>query len=134
MMSSLYEDRSQAEATADKLKAFAQPQRLMILSLLLARGEQSVSEIDLATGIGQPALSQQLGELRRAGLVSTRRQSKQIYYNLTDKRAALCVRSIETAFGPADLATAELSLDLSFPRTSKRVAPGAAGFVRVLTG
>ena len=63
-MTSLFESRDRAVKAADKLKVYAQPQRLMILSCLL-RGERTVSEIDAATGIGQPALSQQLAELRR---------------------------------------------------------------------
>ena len=64
-MKTLWQSRPQADIAADKLRRFAQPQRLMILSLLL-EGEKSVTEIDMATGIGQPALSQQLAELRGA--------------------------------------------------------------------
>ena len=100
-MTELWESRSQADIATEKLKAFAQPQRLMVLSLLLARGEQSVSAIDEATGIGQPALSQQLGELRKSGMVSTRRQAKQVYYSLADDATELCVRSIEAVVSQA---------------------------------
>ena len=64
--------RSDADAIAEQLRIFAQPQRLMILAELLG-GERSVGEIEAATAIGQPALSQQLAELRRAALVDTRR-------------------------------------------------------------
>ena len=60
-MSALYADRAAAMDAADKLRVFAQPQRLMILSLLL-RGERNVGEIAERTGIAQPALSQQLAE------------------------------------------------------------------------
>ena len=56
--------RSDADAIAEQLRIFAQPQRLMILAELLG-GERSVGEIEAATAIGQPALSQQLAELRR---------------------------------------------------------------------
>ena len=82
-MKTLWQSRAQADIAADKLRRFAQPQRLMILSLLL-EGEKSVTEIDMASGIGQPALSQQLAELRKAELVTTRRQAKQVYYSLAD--------------------------------------------------
>lgn len=97
-MTSLFESRDRAVKAADKLKVYAQPQRLMILSCLL-RGERTVSEIDAATGIGQPALSQQLAELRRNELVKTRRASKQIWYQLADQKVCLCVRSMEVILG-----------------------------------
>ncbi|QHD69690.1 ArsR family transcriptional regulator [Sphingobium yanoikuyae] len=62
MNEAFYEDREAATVASEKLKVFAQPQRLMILSCLL-RGERNVSEIGEATDIVQPALSQQLGGL-----------------------------------------------------------------------
>lgn len=133
-MSALHENRGQAEATADKLKTFAQPQRLMVLSLLLDRGEQSVSEIGLATGIGQPALSQQLGELRRAGLVSTRRQSKQVHYSLADDATQYYVRNIEAVFGTTSPEMPTSLQGRSSARGSEEIAPGAASFVRLLVG
>lgn len=93
-MTAIFESRDQADAATEKLKIFAQPQRLMILSFLL-RGERSVSEIDTATGIGQPALSQQLAALRQADVVKTRREGKQIWYELADDAVRLCVRTME---------------------------------------
>ncbi|MBK8273446.1 MAG: helix-turn-helix transcriptional regulator [Sphingomonadales bacterium] len=93
-MTALFESRDRAGLAADKLKVYAQPQRLMILSCLL-RGERTVSEIDALTTIGQPALSQQLAELRRNELVTTRRVAKQIWYDLADDKVRLCVRSME---------------------------------------
>jgi DNA-binding transcriptional ArsR family regulator len=92
--------REEADRAVEKLRTYGQPQRLMILSHLQT-GEMTVGEIDAATGIGQPALSQQLGELRRAGLVATRRASKQVFYRLADAGVALRVRSIEAQFGEA---------------------------------
>ena len=91
-MKPLWQSREQAEDTAERLRKFGQPLRLMILSLLL-QGEKSVSEIDMATGIGQPGLSQQLAELRRAELVTTRRQAKQVFYSIADESVELCVPS-----------------------------------------
>jgi DNA-binding transcriptional ArsR family regulator len=94
----LYEDRELAALAAEKIKIFAQPQRLMILSCLL-RGERNVGDIAEATGLVQPALSQQLGELRRAELVQTRKEAKQVWYALADADVASCVRTIEAIFG-----------------------------------
>lgn len=92
--------REEADKAVEKLRIYNQPQRLMILSHLQA-GEMTVGEIDAATGIGQPALSQQLAELRRGGLVATRRASKQVFYRLADAGVEQCVRSIEAQFGGA---------------------------------
>jgi DNA-binding transcriptional ArsR family regulator len=97
-MSALYQSRALAEAAAEKLKAYAQPQRLMILSCLLG-GERRVGEIEAATGIGQPALSQQLAELRRKALVRPRRQGTQIFYALADDETRNCVRNMEEMLG-----------------------------------
>ena len=77
-MTAVYQSHARAVKLAEKLKSYAQPQRLMILSRLLD-GEHTVGDIEEATGIGQPALSQQLAELRRAALVQTRRAIKQVY-------------------------------------------------------
>lgn len=97
-MSAIYQTRALAEATAEKLRVYAQPQRLMILSLLL-NGEHIVGDIERLTNVFQPALSQQLAELRRAGVVTARRASKQVYYRLANDDVTLCVRSIEAFFG-----------------------------------
>lgn len=131
-MTALFESRDRAVTAADKLKVYAQPQRLMILSCLL-RGERTVSEIDAATGIGQPALSQQLAELRRNELVKTRRASKQIWYDLADDKVQLCVRSMEAILGEEGDAQAMLNnvLQKEKPKVIATPAAGAAGFARV---
>jgi DNA-binding transcriptional ArsR family regulator len=100
-MTVIYESRERATETAERLKIYAQPQRLMILSYLLT-GEHMVGEIEAATAIGQPALSQQLAELRRAGFVETRRAAKQVHYRLADARVTLCVKCVEAIFEGAD--------------------------------
>ncbi len=133
-MKALYQDRARAEAAVDRLKVFAQPQRLMILSYLLA-GERTVSEIDEATGIGQPALSQQLAELRRKELVRTRRQGTQIFYALADETVELCVRCIEAMLGEQNDLLAGLRVATA-PETSKRTADrpvGTAAFAQILS-
>ncbi|MCO4092951.1 MAG: helix-turn-helix transcriptional regulator [Sphingorhabdus sp.] len=132
-MTALFESREQAGKAADKLKVYAQPQRLMILSCLL-RGELTVGEIDAATGIGQPALSQQLAELRRNELVTTRRASKQIWYQLADEKVCLCVRSMEAILGddPHPDLLVKHSLTEERPQEIATPAAGAAGFARII--
>jgi DNA-binding transcriptional ArsR family regulator len=130
-MKPLWQSREQAEDIAERLRKFGQPLRLMILSLLL-QGEKSVSEIDMATGIGQPGLSQQLAELRRAELVTTRRQAKQVFYNIADESVELCVRSIEAVFGAGDPRVAlHLGMKQLEARPRSDSVAGAANFVRI---
>ena len=68
------------DAAIDILKAIAHPLRFAILEAL-AGGEKNVGEIERATEIAQPTLSQQLQVLRKAELVTTRRDAKLVYYN-----------------------------------------------------
>ena len=127
-MKPLYRDRDAAAAAADKLRVFAQPQRLMILSCLL-RGERNVGEITEATGIGQPALSQQLAELRRADLVRTRRHAKQVCYTLADPGVILCIRNMEAIFGGVGVPQFAAT-ESAVPDPVTR--PGVASFARIL--
>jgi DNA-binding transcriptional ArsR family regulator len=131
-MTAIYQSRERAAEAAERMKIYAQPQRLMILSYLLT-GEHTVGEIEAATAIGQPALSQQLAELRRAELVETRRAAKQVYYQLADPRVALCVKCVEAIFSGADPEGA-LAEMLRAPSAESALASraGAASFAKIL--
>jgi DNA-binding transcriptional ArsR family regulator len=72
--------RAAAQATAT-LRALANEDRLLLLCQL-AQGERCVGDLEQALGIVQPTLSQQLGVLRRRGLVATRRDGKNIHYRV----------------------------------------------------
>jgi ArsR family transcriptional regulator len=63
------------------LRVMANGTRLMILNHLKSR-ECSVAQIEGALHIGQPILSQQLAELREAGVVTARREGKSVFYRL----------------------------------------------------
>jgi DNA-binding transcriptional ArsR family regulator len=71
-----------ATEAAAFLKALANDQRLLILCCLL-EGPLSVGEINERVPLSQSALSQHLGVLRDADLVTTTRQSQTIYYAIT---------------------------------------------------
>lgn len=75
------------EEMAALLRVLGHGVRLALLSSLTT-AERSVGEIEACTGIGQPALSQQLGILRKAGLVATRREAKLVYYRIEPERLA----------------------------------------------
>lgn len=74
-----------AGEAADFIKKFAHPSRLMI-ACALVDGERSVRDLEDTLGIRQPGLSQQIAELRDAGLIVGRKESKSMFYRLADGR------------------------------------------------
>ena len=66
------------------MKVLSNPDRLMLLCQL-AQGEKRVGELEEMLGITQPTLSQQLTVLREEGLVTTRRDGKNIYYQIVSQ-------------------------------------------------
>jgi DNA-binding transcriptional ArsR family regulator len=88
---------ARAGEVAALLKTLAHPVRLM-LACTLAEGEFSVGELENRLDIHQPTLSQQLGVLREAGTVETRRDGKQIFYRLTEKKATQLIESLYSIF------------------------------------
>jgi DNA-binding transcriptional ArsR family regulator len=89
--------RTNAQTASDFLKAISHEGRLMILCAL-ANGEKSVAEIETMLASRQAAVSQQLSRLRLEGLVTARRDGKQIYYRLTDDRARLIIERVYELF------------------------------------
>ena len=72
------------EVKAQLFKAMAHPVRVRALELLAEGAENSVGDLAAVIGVEAPHLSQQLGILRRAGLVVTRREATTVYYSLRD--------------------------------------------------
>lgn len=75
--------RSAAGQAVGALKLLANEDRLLLLCQLSQR-EMCVGDLEAQLGIHQPTLSQQLGVLRAEGVVSTRRQGKNIFYSVAD--------------------------------------------------
>jgi ArsR family transcriptional regulator len=72
---------------AELFKALGHPLRIRVLELL-NEGEDSVGALLDEVDAEQPSLSQQLAVLRRAGLVTTRREGANVVYALADPRIA----------------------------------------------
>src|SRR4051812_35966767 len=62
-------------------RALADPSRRAIYERL-TRGEAAVKELTARFDISQPAVSQHLAALRKAGLVSERREGRLAYYKV----------------------------------------------------
>lgn len=117
------------EALAEAMRTLGHDTRLRLIATLHAQGEKSVGEIEAMTGIGQPGLSQQLGVLRKAELVQTRRAAKQVYYSIAPRAfaaAAAFLSALAGAAGSADMATRAADKPTSAARGS------AAMFAKIL--
>lgn len=75
--------RAAAAGVVGKLKVLANEDRLLLLCQL-SQGELNVGELEALLGIRQPTLSQQLAVLRAEGVVTTRRDGKNIFYSVAD--------------------------------------------------
>lgn len=94
----------------ERLRLYGQGQRLSILSVLID-APFTVAEIEARTGIGQPALSQQLGELRRAGIIVSSRAAREVIYDFAS---------------PAERIRTTTILGLLDDRESSSLAPATA--------
>lgn len=89
--------RESAEAACRLMKALANRDRLLLLCQLV-QGEMCVGDLEVAVGVGQPTLSQQLGVLREEGLVTTRREGKNIYYQVSSPQVLAVLAVLHQQF------------------------------------
>ena len=114
------------EAAASMLRALANPMRLAV-ALRLLQGSCTVATLEADLGLRQPNLSQQLAELRDAGVVSAERQSRNMIYSLADERRHL-IETLLHGFG------VERSSPRAILRPVLRPQQQAAVFARIGTG
>jgi len=86
-----------AGEAADFLKKLAHPSRLMVVCALVD-GERSVRDLEDTLGIRQPGLSQQIAELREAGFITGRKESKHMFYRLEDGRISEFISMMHAMF------------------------------------
>ncbi|KRA00221.1 ArsR family transcriptional regulator [Mesorhizobium sp. Root157] len=89
--------KANVEEASAFLKKLSNPDRLLV-SCALADGERSVRELEDLLGIRQPGLSQQLAELREAGLITGRKDGKQVFYQLADPRVEIFIATMHRLF------------------------------------
>jgi DNA-binding transcriptional ArsR family regulator len=76
---------------AEFFKTLGHPARIRVLELLAER-EHAVGEMLPEVGIEPANLSQHLAVLRRAGLVTTRKEGSSVIYSLTSPEVAELLR------------------------------------------
>ena len=80
-------------AHADAFKALAHLTRLEVFFFLVrAHAEVSAGDIQEAVGVPGPTLSHHLDQLRRAGLVQSRKEERYIYYSVRRDTVTALVR------------------------------------------
>lgn len=78
---------------ATAAKGLGHEYRLELLELV-AQGERSVEALTHLTGLPLGTVSQHLQQLRRAGLVTTRKEGKYVYYSLSDDRVLALLNAL----------------------------------------
>ncbi len=73
------------QVKAEFFRTLAHPARIRVLEVLQA-GERPVSELIPEVGIEASHLSQQLGVMRRAGIIQSRKVGSNVYYSVGDPK------------------------------------------------
>ncbi len=88
-----------AEA-AECLKVLAHPHRLRIIQMLL-RGRYTVGELAEACEIPSPMMSEHLRLMQRCGFLTSEKQGRKAFYEITEPHLADIMGCIESRFGAA---------------------------------
>lgn len=89
------EDRKWLPNMASLLKACADQTRLRLLNLLTVEGEVCVCHLVDVLGTNQPKVSRHLAYLKRAGLVSDRKDGLWVHYRLSESLSVHANRLLE---------------------------------------
>jgi DNA-binding transcriptional ArsR family regulator len=90
--------RDSANQACSILKLLANEDRLMLLCQL-TQGEKNVGELESATNIQQPTLSQQLTILRKDGIVTIRKDGKFNYYSIASDEVIQVMQTLGQLYG-----------------------------------
>ncbi|HTR50300.1 MAG TPA: metalloregulator ArsR/SmtB family transcription factor [Kofleriaceae bacterium] len=102
-------------------RALGDETRLRIVALLV-HGELCVCHLEKALGLSQPNASRQLGILKNAGIVDSRREGTWVYYAIDKQQHELVetqLRALARSFG------AENALKHDHARLKKSCGPNA---------
>ncbi|EGY79716.1 MAG: metalloregulator ArsR/SmtB family transcription factor [Peptoniphilus sp.] len=78
-------DNRQLEERSEMLKVLAHPIRLCVVKYLIENGTKNVSQLQSILEIPQPTVSSHLGKLKRARVLTSRREGTEIYYGVESK-------------------------------------------------
>jgi DNA-binding transcriptional ArsR family regulator len=105
------------DSVAVVLRALSNSSRLRITMALL-NTELSVATLEETLEIKQPNLSQQLAELRKAGILKARRSAKSVFYSIADPGVNDIIALIAANVGKSDkVEPASVAIPLAPPVT-----------------
>lgn len=110
----VYPDPFPVELISQWFRLLGNPERLRIL-LVIAEGDVCVCHLETALGFRQAYISQQLMQLRDAGLVTQRREGKHVFYNLSDRRLLELIRQVGRMAGYDEPVGDQLVTPLKLP-------------------
>ncbi len=90
--------RDSAGQACSMLKILGNEDRLMLLCQLI-KGEKNVGELEEATNIQQPTLSQQLTILRNDSIVKIRKDGKFNYYSIASDEVIQVMQTLGNLYG-----------------------------------
>lgn len=89
-----------AAKAAAMLRAVGNPNRLLLLCLLIEYEEMSVGALQEHIELSQSALSQHLAKMRDEGLVTYRREAQTLYYRIDNPDVAKLVATLKEIYCP----------------------------------
>ncbi len=93
----LLQMKERAVDVAEVLKTLAHPDRLFVLCQLV-EGEQGAGQLQANSNLSQSAFSQHLSVLKKADLVSSRKESLHVYYALKDERVVGLIQQLHNLY------------------------------------
>lgn len=84
---------------AECLKTLAHPSRLQIVQLLLSGKQYSVNEIAEECELTQPATSDHLRLMQRCGFLTSERDGRTVYYEISEPHLQDIMSCIQNRFG-----------------------------------
>ncbi|GAA4001750.1 MULTISPECIES: ArsR/SmtB family transcription factor [Streptomyces] len=118
-------------AWADRFSLLADPKRLALLLALHRTGPLAVSDLAIATGMNDPAVSQALRLLRAAGVVEGEKEGRIVRYRVVDADIASLLLSARPAFEDEALSGPTAGSGGAAPRDG--TGRGGGGESRVLS-
>ncbi len=88
---------TQIDTISEMLKSMAHPIRLKILCYLM-EGEKNVGEIETQFGSTISNISQHLTVLRKADIISRRKEANFMFYSLKDEQITTLMKTIKTNY------------------------------------
>ncbi len=84
---------------AECLKALAHPSRLQLVQLLMSGKQYSVNELAEECDLTQPTTSDHLRLMQRCGFLTSQRDGRTVYYEISEDHLQDIMACIQSRFG-----------------------------------